>query len=1098
VAASHGANAIIVVEGDGGQINLTGQPVQLADGQALLGGQSIVRLTDAKDSDISANFHAPGQRPTIVGSTSTANLIQMYSGGQNRVTGLNLEGTFANAIFGSNMERAIVTDNFIDPPASNGIFLQNAGSGVPTSQFLYIARNTVDGAGSAGIAMRNYLSDGLAHTQTVVIVDNSITNAGIYGIEHTVSDLSLASFTQSVLIAGNSISGAGNGGIVDSASFISMPGTVTERLAIYGNDITGARTGIQLGRVAVDLAGISQDIAITGNSLGVVSSTGIGFGQTLVSISGAAIANLAVSYNTIASAGGGGIAVGLNGTNLGSLSQTIAVDGNSLGTVASNGIEIGHSLVFVTGAVVANLSISDNSLTSAGGDGIDLGINATSDGSISQTVAIDRNSLGTIASSGIALGESLLFVSGMVATDLSVSDNNLASAGGNEGIAVGLSGVSLGGLSQTVVVDGNSMGRVASDGLVVNSADFSVSGPVTSGISASYNTVTSAAAGRGIVVGLDTGGLSAGLSQAVAVDHNAVGTVASDGIALVDTVSGVGGAVTSGVSVSYNSIASAGGNGINATVNFTSLGSLSETVVIDHNTAGRVGIDGIFLNNNLGVVSGGVTSGVSVSYNSLTSAGADGIDITLNDVSLGGLAQTVAVDHNHAGTVGGNGIVLGGNLFSDGGTVLSDLSVGYNAVTSAARNGIELNLNGSNLAGLSQSVTADHNSIGTVGTDGIFLNNNIFAVSGAVSSSLSFSYNSLTSAGRNGIVLDLNGSSLAGLSQSVAADHNSIGTVGSDGLFLNNNVFAVSGAVSSGLSFSYNSLTSAGATGIELNVNGTSLAGLSQSVAADHNSIGTVGSDGIFLNGNIFAVSGAVTSGLSFSYNSLTSAGARGIELNLNGTSLAGLSQSIAANHNNIGRDGSDGIFLNNNIVAVGGSVTSGLSFSYNSLTSAGGNGIFVIQTANTATVVQTLAIDGNGISAAASNGIASALVAGAAGTVSQGGTVNANTVRSAGNGVLISAGAVGAGTAGVNLSLSGNILSQNAGNGFAGQANGAGASETITLVSGSGNHFTSNGGAGVFLSNLGGSLTFHINGNDLSGNTGGTTATAGAVTITP
>lgn len=68
----------------------------------------------------------------------------------------------------------------------------------------------------------------------------------------------------------------------------------------------------------------------------------------------------------------------------------------------------------------------------------------------------------------------------------------------------------------------------------------------------------------------------------------------------------------------------------------------------------------------------------------------------------------------------------------------------------------------------------------------------------------------------------------------------------------------------------------------------------------------------------------------------------------------------------------------------------------------------------------------------------------------------------------------------------------------FAAKANGAGVTEVFTLVSKSGNHFNANGGAGAYLSNLAGSITFHINGNDLSGNAGGTTATAGAVTITP
>jgi hypothetical protein len=708
----------------------------------------------------------------------------MYSGGQNRVTGLNLEGTFANAIFGSNMERAIVTDNVIDPPADNGIFLQNSGAAIPTSQLAYIARNTIDGAGSSGIAMKSYLSDTLAHTQAVAILDNTITGAGGNGVQRTVSATGLAGFSDSVTIAGNSISNiAGPGfagvGIADKGYFRSMAGTVTQHLAIDGNDITSVRAGILVRHSGFSIAGMSQELSAIDNSLGVVSSFGIGIVEGLGSISGPAIVNVAVSGNAVASAGTVGIISALNARSIGALLQTTTIDGNSVGT-ASIGIQIGETIRDASGPVVATMSISDNRIASAGDTGILLGL-----------VALYLQSL----------------------------------------------------------------------------------------------------------------------SQAIAIDGNSVGVAGGDGIHVEDRLISVG-AVGSSVSASGNAVTSASGDGIGLTFYEHNLGSLSQVVALARNSIGAVGSDGIAASESLASISGTAVDGLSASYNLVASAGRDGIAIALDDASLAGLSQSAAIDHNSVGHASGNGI---------------------------------------------------------------------------------------------------------------------------------------------------------------------------------------------FLSDNIVAVTGAVSTGLSFGNNRITSAGANGLYIRLDHTSLGGLSHTVAVYRNSVETVGRDGILLNNNISAVGGTAGSGLSFDGNTIVNAGGYGILLTHVVASATVLQSLTIDSNDVSAATTDGIASRLFIGGAGAIAQGGTINANTVRSAGgNGMLFGVVALGPVTADVNLSLSGNTLTLDAGNGFAGLASGAGVSETFTLVSGSGNHFTGNGGAGAYLSNTGGSLAFHINGNDLSGNAGGTTATAGAVTITP
>jgi hypothetical protein len=852
LAAAKGKNAIIVVKGDAGPITLSGQPVQLANGQALLGGDSHVVLRDAGDSGIRANFHAPGARPTILGTDSAANLIDMASGGQNRVTGLDLAGSFDAAIFGLNMERAIITDNFIDPPAGNGIFLQNSGGPVPTNQLAYIARNSVEGAASAGIAVKSYLADGLAHTQTIIIVDNTITNAGGHGIEHTASDSGITSLTEAVLIAGNSISTVGGYGIAELQALNAIPGVVSQRLAIYDNSVTGAVGGIRVARAASQLGGLYQGVAIGRNSLGAIAGTGIAFSEAFASVSGAAISTVSISGNSIGSAGGNGIAFGLFAGSLGSLSQAIAIDGNSLGAIAGHGIVFAEAILPVSGAAIQNLSISYNTISNAGGDGIDFTLAAASLGGFSQTVAIDHNSVGTVASNGIVLANSI----------------------------------------------------------------FSVGGTVISGVSVNYNRLTSAG-GAGIDVSLNDTSL-AGLSQAVAVDHNTVGTVASDGIFLDNTIAAVSGPVSSGISVSDNALTSAGANGLNLHLNGSNLAGLLQTVAVDHNSIGTVASDGVAIRSNIFAVSGPVVTGISASYNRLTSAGGNGVDLNLNGASLAGFSQTLAVNHNTIGTAGSDGVAINDDIFAVSGLVVAGVSASYNSLTSAGGRGIYLHLSGVSLAGLSQTVAVDHNTIGAAGSDGVAINSNINAVSGPVVAGVSASYNSLTSAGGRGIYLHLNGVGLAGLSQTVAVDHNTIGTAGSDGVAINNNIFGVSGPVVSGISVSDNRLTSAGGRGIYLHLSGVSLAGLSQTVAVDHNTIGTVASHGIEVDSNIFGVSGPAVAGVSASYNSLISGGANGINLHLDGLSLAGLSQAVAMNHNSLGTVASHGISLNNNIFAIG------------------------------------------------------------------------------------------------------------------------------------------------------------------------------------
>jgi hypothetical protein len=975
LAAAKGRNAIIVVEGDGGPITLAGQPVQLENGQALLGGDSKVVLHDAGDSGIQATLHAPGERPTILGADSAANLINMYSGGQNRVTGLDLAGSFDNAIFGLNMSRAVVTDNFIDPPAGNGIFLQNSGAAIPASQLAYIARNTIEDAAGDGIAVKSYLSDTLAHTQAVAIIGNTISDAGRDGIQHMVSAIGLASFSDAVTIAGNSIGGiAGPGlagiGIADTAYLASMPGAVSQRLLIAGNDITDVRVGIRVRHSGFSLGASYLAAAFVGNSVGLASSFGIALIQNLDAISGTVVGHVTMSYNDVASAGTVGMVAGLTARGVGSVSQTIAMEGNSLGTVGGTGIQLSETLLSVSGAAVTTGSIGGNRIASAGGSGIQLGLVGLYLHSLSQTATIDRNSLGTVGGDGIGVVGFTGSIAGAAVTGLSVSDNAIAGAGG-DGIHLSLGAQYLGGISQTV-----------------------------------------------------------------AIAHNVVGNAGTNGIQVIEALSAISGTVASGLTLVGNDIGTAGRYGIQ--LGFTENGAATATLGVTlggntvDNAQSRDGIDLFSIVSNVG---GAVASTLSVYGNDVGAAQRKGIDLSQWEIGLGALSSMVAIQGNQVGTA-----------------------------TSA---------------------------------DGIGFTELIQTIAGAASSSLMIAGNQVGTAGYRGINAGVLASRLGSLSSSIAIQDNSVGSAGGSGIRVVETLSRISGPAVSGVSLAGNEVDSAGSDGLVLSLAGFYAASLAQSFVVAGNDIGTAGGNGIATT--LFFRGTSVASGLTISGNAVTSAGGDGISATWQGFSLGALSQSIVIDDNNIGAAAQDGIGLSARFWLMPVPVTSSLSIEGNRIASSGRNGIYLLQKATGATVAQSVSVDGNTIAMAGANGLYSRLLAGSGAAITQLGTIDGNVVSGAGSdGVRIGVVADPSGGADLVLGLSGNSVGANAGNGFAGLANGANVTETVTLVSGSGNHFTGNGGAGAYLSNLGVSLTFHIDGNDLSGNSGGTTATAGAVTVTP
>ncbi|MFO1058134.1 MAG: inverse autotransporter beta domain-containing protein [Dongiaceae bacterium] len=707
LAAAKGQNAIIVVRGDAGPIDLSGQPLQLENGQALLGGGSTVRLTDAEDSDIRTGFHAPGARPTVIGSTSSANLIQMYSGGQNRVTGLDLEGSFANAIFGSNMQRAIVTDNFIDPPASNGILLHNSGAAIPTSQFAYIARNSVDGAGSAGIAVKSYLSDALAHTQTIVIADNIV--AGVAdGLQLGTFASGLAGLSQTVLIAGNSLSGIGRDAI--QLREILQGVDAAQSLSIYGNVIADAgRDGIQLlladGRA--DDAALSA--AIGGNAIASAGRSGIYVSAALSDLAGAT-AGLAIDGNTVGTAGINGINVVLAATSLGSLDQRFAIDGNGVGSAGLFGVDTRLLVQDVGGPVDLDLAFDGNTIGDGAAAGLFVNPAFFNIGSLTQAVTFASNTVGR-AGTGIELNEIADNVTGAVASTL-LFEGNTVTSGTGAGIVLNFNVAGLGSLAQSAAVIGNSIGSVAGSGISVLETVGAV-GPTSLAETVAGNSVA-AAGNSGIYLRILPGTIGS-FAQSTAVTDNEVGTAGRDGIRVLQSLDGVT-VASSSLALSGNSVTSAAAAGIYLSQAVASA-SLGQSLSIAGNTVSAAGTNGIasLLYGGSGAA---VTQTGTISGNGVQHATLNGLDIAAGGsgtvgISLGLSGNTLSQNgqNGFAGFASGPGTTATLTLVSGSGNHFTG-NAGFGAYLSAGGgSSITFHINGNDLGGNTGGTTSANGAV---------------------------------------------------------------------------------------------------------------------------------------------------------------------------------------------------------------------------------------------------------------------------------------------------------------------------------------------------------------------------------------------------
>jgi hypothetical protein len=721
------SHAIIVVQGNAGAIGVD-NPLQLQDGQALIGGKSTVKLTGA-DSGQTVDFHAPGKRPTLVGANPNQDLIQLTPDGQNRVTGLNLTGSFYNGIFGFNVERAIITGNTITGAVNDGVYLFQDGTGAHASSFVKIEKNTIVGNAGDGIDITNYVTNGTAITQSVIVDKNTASgNAGDGIILFNRAVFAGSSISQAAQVNNNTANFNGYAGIA-AINHAQSGGTIDQQLLIDPNTVN------YNGSIGTFAAGIfAFNIADTGGSI----------------TQAAAISDNVALGNT-----GAGIVIGNAALTGGTVSQTVSADGNTANGNAYAGIALFNTAI--SGGVVSQIaSLTDDiangngvGASSIAGSGIFLGNFALSGGVVHQTAAIndatvEGNEAAGIAlyNIGIAAGAQIsqtVAISGAVAAGNSIGVQVLnAFDDDSSGAGAGLSQVVLvqdstivdnfagivavgrlydGNFTQAIGITGNTIvGNEFGGILIANQVLNNVSGGTASlsqaiGIdhnSIAYNggflfisgssaaTFSAAVIGGGVQVLLqaENEGSSgvANLSSTISVTYNtfrnnfAIGSVSSGssvatvtiGADLIVTRTGLNEGNDGVVNVSGNVLTIANNSIINSNPDFLSEGLLPAVIINDN------AINGTSSNGITGGVVNFVSNITTIQGNDFESVGVLVTQTGINAASSGGVVQLI-----------GNALNIQGNEFND-----TALIVGTTGVNEASSGGlVQLVSNSINITG---------------------------------------------------------------------------------------------------------------------------------------------------------------------------------------------------------------------------------------------------------------------------------------------------------------------------------------------------------------------------------------------------------------
>jgi hypothetical protein len=1037
-AEALGNNAIIVVEGGSSGI-VVDQPLQLASGQALLGGGSHVPLSDGNGH--STNFNVPGARPTLLGTNVDANLIQMASGSQNEVFGLNLAGDFSNGVAAVDMERAIVKQTAIDgsdPGVGNGIYVRNNG-GV-SSAFIHLENNTITGMSENGILVVNGFYDlGGSFSQTIRIDDNTIVGVGRHGIAMYTGVYS-ASLQQTFGIGGNTISGANNIGI--------LLDTGERREALVAQASASGPTELV------------QSGAVYGNRISDVGEDGIRANTRFSGLGNVVTQALAITGNSIDSVGQDGIRVSSSFYNVGTVSQAIAIQSNTVTNFAIDGIDLD--------------TIATGRFLSAGQSSV-----------LAQTFAIDQNVVDPPAASHDGIHVDSVFRAaegsgGLLVNQQGQISGNVISDTAFAGIEVATYGRGqLLNLSQSVLVAGNSVLTPGSFGILFD-AEFTDVGNVSQLFGISANTVTGALidgiAASTRVFAVD--GQSATVSQGFAIDGNQVSDSGEVGIlvrSLIEPIDNSDNFVrfTQSGEINGNTVTGAGSDGIHVYTGAFAASSasavLSQTLTINDNVVSDVdqneqlisgAAGGIVVDNRiLGHVS--ASQGLTIDPNTVfaVSNGGDGI-VVYTSVAGGSVTQAITIASNTVlGGLDGIRVRTVVGYASFGTDVSQALQITGNSVAGPERNGIEvynhIENTGHGSVGLSQSAFIAGNLVSDTGEVGILVHSTVYAIRGTLtpasgsanlSQILDIASNQVLSAGGDGIAVQTyafavsvatSNTQAAIVSQGLTIAGNTVVDAGWDGIWVNNEASTYRFEGTPGIvqfrqtaSIVGNSVTGSrgelyGGDGIDVDADISNIPGgsitFSQSLAINDNLLSGNAGNGILVRDFVASEDSAgpisFTQAILIDPNTVVGNGSDGIGIatNLYGHGVDGATQSISIAANRVSGSGRDGIYVGTFLTSVAASQT--VVIAGNTVAGSGADGIGVrndlagfyrnqFDYPGNADLTQALTIAGNSIAGSGDNGIHldnQIVTSNEDHALLQTGSISGNTITDSGtNGVLI------------------------------------------------------------------------------------------------
>lgn len=346
-----------------------------------------------------------------------ANNIVENSGTANSNTGISINGITVN---GANATEIVIEGNTVNNSWVNGIYTASGSRVV-------ISNNTVRTSGVSNVAnggngifctaaskvvVTGNIVDGVAANSdngieiSGVSTDSVCSNNAIFGVANAAKNGIGFGGNARIVCIGNLVSGSTGGGIACKEA----SGTANNDASFIGNVCIGSVSGS-----GIDVRGYAN-VTVSGNTSRSNGLVGIQVGEGITA-SGSEATNIAITGNVSASNGSEGITVlGEIVAAAGQLARRITVNGNACHANTGDGMRLWD----VSGCAIVGNTVSTN-----GGDGIELGGAAITD------IVVDGNLIRDNTSIGLKNGAS-------ATTRLVVGPSNLIQGNGtNASAAIG-------------------------------------------------------------------------------------------------------------------------------------------------------------------------------------------------------------------------------------------------------------------------------------------------------------------------------------------------------------------------------------------------------------------------------------------------------------------------------------------------------------------------------------------------------------------------------------------------------------------------------------------------------------------------------------